>query len=136
MTVTRELEAFDFQCQDIMRYVAEADATELTRLVDTMVSQGNIYVLRGLSSRLADADENEAVHLLAFSVLDQLAAVQDIQVLTNLMTAIQRLEQKGAAWRTPERLSASHKLTAICRSIADMLSEDTQDFEQQTLSQS
>lgn len=136
MTVTRELEAFDLQCQDLMRYVAEADVTELTRLVDTVVSQGNIYVLRGLSSRLADADENEAVHLLAFSVLDQLAAVQDMQVLTNLMTAIQRLEQKGAAWRTPERLAAAHKLTALCRSIADMLSEDAQDFEQQTLSRS
>ena len=124
-----ELDTFDQQCQVVMRNVAQMEADELTRLIPVLVDSGNVYVLRGLSSRLADSGAGTDVHLLVFSVLEYLKT-HDLNVLTNLMTAVTRLKQDGIAWETPERLVLARRLSERCRGVAEILSEDALDFEQ------
>jgi hypothetical protein len=127
------LENFERACQDIMLQVSQARGEELSELVHQFAGSGNIYILRGLSSRLAQADAGEGIHRLAFPLIEGLSATQDPNVLTNLMTALARLEQSGVDWKTDEHLATARRLSRLCRSVAEMLGEDADDFERQYL---
>lgn len=133
MTLVTQLEQFERQCQDIMLLVSQARREELSELVHQFAGSGNVYILRGLSSRLAQADAGEGVHLLAFPLIEGLRAMQDSNVLTNLMTALAHLEQSGVAWKTDEHLATARRLSRLCRSVAAMLGEDADDFERRYL---
>ena len=133
MTLVTQLEQFERQCQDIMLLVSQARREELSELVHQFAGSGNIYILRGLSSRLAEADAGEGVHRPAFPLIEGLAATQDPSVLTNLMTALARLEQSGVDWKTDEHLATARRLSSLCRSVAKQLEEDADDFERQSL---
>lgn len=133
MTLVTQLEQFERQCQDIMLLVSQARREELSELVHQFAGSGNVYILRGLSSRLAQADAGEGVHLLAFPLIEGLRAMQDSNVLTNLMTALAHLEQSGVTWKTDEHLATARRLSRLCRSVAAMLGEDADDFERRYL---
>lgn len=88
MTMANQLERLERLCQEIMLQVSQARGEELSELVHQFADIGNIHILRGLSSRLAEADAGEGVHRLAFPLIEGLAATQDPNVLTNFMAAL------------------------------------------------
>lgn len=133
MTLVTQLEQFERQCQDIMLLVSQARREELSELVHQFAGSGNVYILRGLSSRLAQADAGEGIHLLAFPLIEGLCAMQDPNVVTNLLTALARLEQAGVDWKTDEHLATARRLFSLCRGVAELLEEDADDFERQNL---
>ena len=131
MTSTKldELQAFDQKCQTVMvAFIDSEDADVLRQAIEAFADSGNVYILRGLSFRLADSDISAEINALALVMIER-GATQDMNTLSNLLTALARLEQKDVEWKTPQNLKTAQKLLNLCKSVSQMLAEDAEDFE-------